>query len=106
MPTTTKHQKKLREEATSLVAERNGFKTFSYNKLQQDHKKKQRREIEIREATEGSRKEDQVEKLLLLLLPHMNRHIHKRVGLRGGNGVRQKMRRRRNAGKSDQHGGV
>jgi hypothetical protein len=55
----------------------------------------------------GSRKEDQIKKLLLLLLllPHMNKHIHKRVGLRGGDGVRQKMRRR-NAAKSEQHSGV
>lgn len=50
------NRKKLREEATSLVAERNGFKTFSYNKPQQNHQKKQRREIEIREATEGVKK--------------------------------------------------
>jgi hypothetical protein len=47
-----------------------------------------------------------MEKLLLpLLLPHMNIHIHKRVDLRGGNGVGQKMRRR-NAAKSEEHSGV
>jgi hypothetical protein len=49
--------KSLRKEATSLVAERNGFKSFSYDKPQQNQtKKQQRREIEIREATEGVKK--------------------------------------------------
>jgi hypothetical protein len=68
--------------------------------------RKQRRQIEIREATEGVKngRSNRKASSSSSSPSHMN-NIHKRVDLRGGNSVRQKMRRR-NVAESEHHSGV